>query len=133
MRITMFYRLRLGVHFIILIGVLSLLTLFSSVVLAQDPDCTGVERYPTIMAVVRLRNAGIIDSRPNDFTEIKTVRLASEKIGSDLYRQIHHITFVEKSGRTIEVITNNDVSTEECSMSAVNVYVINQVLKAPYP
>ena len=110
-----------------------LLFLSSSLVFAQDPDCTGADRYPTMMAVVRLRNAGITNSRPIDFAKIETIRLASERIGNDLYRQIHHITFIENSGNNIKVITNNDVSSEECSMSGVQVYVISQHLKDPYP
>lgn len=103
-----------------------ILLFFSSVVFAEDPDCTGVERYPTSMAFVHLKNAGITDNDKLDFTKTKTIRLASEKIGKDLYRQIHHITFVEKSGNTIEVITVNDVSIEECSMSGTDVFVVNR-------
>jgi hypothetical protein len=54
--------------------------------------------------------------------------LASEKIGKDLYRQIHYVVFTEKSGRTIEVITSNDASNVECSMSAVKVFVVSKRL-----
>lgn len=84
-----------------------------------------------MIAVVHLRNAGITDSRPIDLAEIKTIRLASEKIDLDLYRQIHYITFVEKSGETIEVISNSDVSSEECSVAGGDIYVISQHLKGP--
>lgn len=99
-----------------------------SLVLAKDPDCTGVDRWPTAMAFGELKDVGITDNDKLDFTKTKTIRLASEKIGKDLYRQIHHITFVEKSGNTIEVITSNEASSEECSMSDVDVFVISQHL-----
>jgi hypothetical protein len=96
--------------------------------LAKDPDCSGTERWPTKMAFVHLKNAGITDNEKLDFTKTKTVRLASERIGKDLFRQIHHVTFSEKTGNTIEVITVNNASSEECSMSGVDVFVISKHL-----
>lgn len=107
---------------------LLLLTLFSSSVIAAHPNCSGVERWATKMAFVHLKNAGITNNKKLDFTKTKTERLASEKIKNNLYRQIHHVTFTEKSGNVIEVITNNEASNEECSMSGVKVYVINKKL-----
>lgn len=80
------------------------------------------------MAFVHLKNAGITNNEKLDFTKTKTDRISSEKIGDDLYRQVHHIMFTEKSGNTIEVITVNDASSVECSMSGVEVFVINQHL-----
>ena len=76
------------------------------------------------MAFVHLKNAGITTNNKIDFNKTKTIRLASEKIGNDLYRQIHHVIFTEKSNNIIEVITNNEASSVECSMSSVKVYVI---------
>jgi hypothetical protein len=111
---------------LLLAFILSLMVL--SLALAKDPDCTGIERWPTAMAFGELKDVGITDNDKLDFTKTKTVRLASEKIGKDLYRQIHHITFVEKSGNTIEVITINDASNEECSMSGVDVFIISEHL-----
>lgn len=105
-----------------------LLVLFPSSAFTKDPDCTGVDRWPTSMAFAHLKNAGLTDNYRLDFTKTKTIRLASEKIGKDLYRQIHHITFTEKSGNTIEVITINDASNEECSMSDVEVFVVTKHL-----
>lgn len=86
------------------------------------------------MAFGHLKNAGITDNYKLDFTKTKVIRLASEKIGKDpyfgedLYRQVHHITFTEKTGKTIEVITINDASNVECSMSGVDVFVVSQRL-----
>lgn len=96
--------------------------------LAKSPDCAGIGRWTTQMALVHLKNAGITDNNALDFTKTKTERLASEKIGKDLYRQIHHISFTEKSGNVIEVITSNDASHTECSMSGVDVFVISRHL-----
>lgn len=105
-----------------------LLVLSSSLAFTEIPDCTGVDRWPTNMAFVHLKNAGLTDNNKLDFTKTKTIRLASEKIGKDIYRQIHYIIFTEKSGNTIEVITSNNTSNDECSMSGVDVFVVRQHL-----
>ena len=80
------------------------------------------------MAFVHLKNAGVTDNAKLDFSKIKVVRLASERIGKDLYRQLHLVRFVERTGNVIEVITANDASNKECSVSAVDVYVISRRL-----
>jgi hypothetical protein len=107
-----------------LLMVIILVILSSSFVFAKNPDCTGVDGWATSMAFGHLKNAGITDNYKVDFTKTKCIRLASEKIGKDLYRQIHLIRFTEKSGKTIEVITINDASSVECSMSGVDVFVV---------
>lgn len=96
----------------------------ASVVLAADPDCAGTDRWPTSRAFVHLKNAGVTTNDKVDFTKTTTERLASQQIGKDLYRQVHHVTFKEKSGSEIEVITISEASHEECSMSGVTVFVV---------
>lgn len=110
----------------LMIGIFLTLVHFSTV--AKAPDCAGTDRWPTTMAYVHLKNAGITDNGKIDFTKTKTVRVASEKIGKDLYRQIHHIFFTQKDGTLIEVITVNNASSVECSMSGVEVFVISKRL-----
>jgi hypothetical protein len=78
------------------------------------------------MALVHLKNAGLIDIPSVIEAQTRAVRLASEKIGKDLHRQVYDITFYTKDGKTIEVITNSRASSEECSMSAVDVYVVSK-------
>lgn len=102
--------------------------LLCNVAYASDPDCAGVQRWATAMAFVHLKNARVTDNDRVDFEKTRTVRLASEKIGRDLYRQIHYVVFTEKTGHKIEVITSNTASSEECSMSGVQVYVVSQRL-----
>lgn len=94
----------------------------------KHPDCTGSERWPASIAFVYLKNAGLTSNERLDFSKTKTVRLASEQIEENLYRQVHLITFTEKSGKTVEAITLNDASREECSMSEGAVYVVNMPL-----
>lgn len=77
-------------------------------------------------AFVHLRNKSITDSEKLDHSKTTTERLASEKIGKDLFRQVHLIKFIEKSGNVIDVITVSDASIEECSMSSVDVFVVKE-------
>jgi hypothetical protein len=107
---------------------LVLLAALPAVAVAGNPQCDGTDNWATNMAFVHLKNAGLIHNETTDFTKTKTVRIASEMIGKDLYRQVHDVTFTEKSGDLIEVITVNDASHQECSMSGVEVYVISQKL-----
>jgi len=97
-------------------------------VFAAGPDCTGKDRWPTSMAFAYLKNAGLTDNERLDFSKTKTIRLASEKIGKNLYRQVHHIIFKEKSGKKIEVITINEASNSECSMGGLEAFIVSSHL-----
>jgi hypothetical protein len=46
----------------------------------------------------------------------KATRLASEQVGRDLFLRVHRVVFTERSGRTVEAITLNTVSSDECSI-----------------
>ena len=78
------------------------------------------------MAYTTLKNAGLVSSDTTDFTKTKTVRLASEKIAKNLYRQVHLIKFTDTLGNSVEAITVNEVSNEECSMSHVEVFAVKE-------
>ena len=94
---------------------------------AKDPDCSG--SWPTTMTFVHLKNFGITDDQKIDSSKTKTVRLASEKIGKDLYHQVYDVTFTEWSGKIIEAIAVHDASQAEYSMSGVEVFVISKHIK----
>ena len=94
----------------------------AAVAVAKSPDCAS---WPTNMALVHLKNAGLIDIPSVIEAQTRAVRLASEKVGKDLHQQVYDITFHTSDGKTIEVITNSRASSEECSMSAVDVYVVS--------
>ena len=101
---------------------------YSPAVFANDPDCTGIDRWPTASTFMKLKAAGLIKSSEVDHQRTKTVRLASEKISQNRYRQVHEITFFEKTGRRVDVIANSVVSSDECSESDVEVFVISKRL-----
>jgi hypothetical protein len=94
--------------------------------LSSGPDCSG--GWPTNMTFALLKNAGITDNGKIDFSKTKTVRLASETIGRDLWHQVYDVTYTEDSGRTIEAIAVHDASREECSMTGVDLFVVSQHL-----
>jgi hypothetical protein len=90
------------------------------------PDCSG--SWPTIMAFVHMKNAGLADNASIDSSKTTTVRLASEKKGKGLWHQVYYVTFTKKSGEVLEAIAVHDASLEECSMSGVEVFVVSKHL-----
>lgn len=102
-----------------------LLVLVTGSSVAKTPACSGPNNWAAAMAHGYLKNANLLNNESIDFSKTKVVLLASEKISKDLYRQIHLVTFVEKSGRQIEAITSNEASSQECSMSPVQVFVVS--------
>ncbi|MCX6873649.1 MAG: hypothetical protein NTW21_07555 [Verrucomicrobia bacterium] len=92
---------------------------------ADTPEYTGPDDWPAMMAHVELQNAGLINNDDVVSSPPKVIRIASEKIGEDLYRQVHLITFKRKSGQILKVMTVNNVSSVESSKSAVDVYIIS--------
>ena len=108
-----------------------LLVNFSSLALSQakkthGPDCGG--GWPTNMAFAQLKNGGLIDNERIDFSKTKTVRIASEDVGKDLWHQVYHVTFTKKAGDVVDTIVVHDASSEECSMSGVEVFVVSKHL-----
>jgi len=93
---------------------------------AKTPDCSG--GWPTNMAFVHMKNAGLANNEQIDFKLSKTVRLTSERIGKDLFRQVYLITFIRKEGPPLQALTISDASSEECSMGNVRVFVVSQEL-----
>lgn len=108
--------------------VFALLLVAPALGLVKAPDCAS---WPTNMALVHLKNAGVTDPTKVDESKTKAILLASEKVGKDLYRQIYEITFQERAGGTIQVVTNSEASSEECSMSGVDVYVVARKIGGP--
>ena len=108
-----------------LLVVLGALMLTSGAALAKSPDCTSPEAWPAAMAFTYLKNAEVVTNEGLDLKKTTVTRLASEKVGKDLYRQVHLVRFFRLSGETVKVITMNDASNEECSMSKVDAYLVS--------
>lgn len=92
------------------------------------PDCSSTDAWPTNMAFVHLKNAGLVNNESIDFEKTITKGIVSERLTENLFKQVHLVIFTEKSGGELKVITVNTVSFDECSESSVEVFVIQKVL-----
>jgi hypothetical protein len=107
-----------------------LLSTGSALAAAKAPDCSGPEHWPGSMAFVEMKNAGFVTNDQLNFKNTKSEKLAYEKVGKDLYRQVHLVTFQRKDGTSIEAVTLSDASSEECSIGNVQVFVVSKKLGA---
>lgn len=96
---------------------------FFALAKSNTPDCHS---WPMNMAEGWMKNSGIVDIINLNESKTKYELLASEGKGRDLYTQVYHFTFYDKSDHTYEVITTSDSSNEECSMGGVNSYLISK-------
>jgi hypothetical protein len=95
---------------------------------AKDPDCGGPNGWPAAMVFVAMKNANIVTNDQIDFSRTRVTRMASEKIGPDLWRQVHLVRYFRTDGSTLEAMAVSDSSREECSMGDVKTFVISAKL-----
>jgi hypothetical protein len=95
--------------------------------LAKLPIGLPCPDWPTSVAEVAMKNAKMVDIADLDESKTQAKPVAIQQIGKDLYRQVYDITFHSKSGKTIHVVTINDASSKECSMSDVKVYQVSEI------
>jgi hypothetical protein len=108
-----------------------LLTLFvPEIGYTAGPKCDSPDNFAAMSAFGKLKNAGLVDNALVDFKKTRVTQLASERIGKDLYRQVHRVVFTFFSGKAVEVITVNDATNEECSGSGVEIFVIGSHIAA---
>jgi hypothetical protein len=91
-------------------------------------DCAQPERYAPSMVQAGLKNEGLLESEDIDFTKTRVTLLAQEKLKKDLYKQIQKVVFVKKNGSELEAIAENEVSSEECSVGKLKIYLIQKEL-----
>ena len=101
-----------------------LLLVFCSSAWAQDkhPPCDGPENWAAAMAGVYLKNKGLTQTA-GGFDSVLVNRLASEPLGKDLFNQVHTV-LIQQGEKTFTLITVNTASFEECSVSEVDVYLV---------
>ncbi|PLX44185.1 MAG: hypothetical protein C0609_06265 [Deltaproteobacteria bacterium] len=105
-----------------------LVFLCTNMAVADDPDCQGPDRWPAKVSFGELKDAGLLDNHTTDFSKTTSVRLVSEQIGPDLYRQVHLVKYHKKNGEVIEALAISDASSEECSMKWVELFLIKERL-----
>ena len=106
----------------------AILITLSTTTIAREPNCARPDGWPAGMAFTHLKNTGMISNDSLDTSKTKVSKLASEKVGKDLYHQVHLVRFVKTSGEDVFAITVNEASSQECSMSNVDVYLISKRL-----
>ncbi|PIT59933.1 hypothetical protein [Snodgrassella alvi] len=104
---------------------------FSIIVLALLPLLSfakglGCYSWPMNMTKAWMQNAGIVEIENLNESKTKITLLASEKKGKDLYTEIYHFIFFDKQGNSYQVITKNEASREECSISDVDSYLVSK-------
>ena len=100
----------------------------STPVFAKDPDCGGPNNWPAAMVFVAMKNAKIVTNDQIDFSRTRVTRIASEKIGPDLWRQVHLVQYFRRDGSALEAIAVSDSSQKECSMGDVKTFLISAKL-----
>jgi aconitase B len=86
-------------------------------------DCHA---WPMNMAQAWLKNAHVVDITQLDHKKTEIKLLAEEKKSKTLVTQVYHFIFYGRAGGRYEVITQNDASDIECSISGVNTWLIAQ-------
>ena len=104
-----------------------ILLLISHVSFASEhPECDSPNNWAAMIAFSHLKNEGLINNTDIDLDKTLVKRIASEEIRKDLYRQVHEVNFHKKIGTQIKVITVNNASQEECSMSSVEIFLVSK-------
>ena len=88
----------------------------------EDSSNADCHRWPMVMA-----ESWIKDTKKVELKLDKTIgeRIASQKIKKGLFNNIFIFNFVDDKDQEYKVITKNLASTEECSISGVEVYMIS--------
>lgn len=78
------------------------------------------------MALMGMKNAGIVDPDKINEDRTKVVLLVYQALLNGIFKEIYDITYFSNDGKHIfEVITSNESSYEECSMSDVTTFLIS--------
>ncbi len=75
---------------------------------------------------VWLKNQKEVDISQLDESKTKVHLLAAEKKKQGVWTEVYHFVFYDKAGKSYEIITKNDASTDECSLTGVSVYQVSK-------
>jgi len=73
-----------------------------------------------------MKDAGIVTNDQLDFKKNHVEKISLRKIGKDLYRQVHLVTFERKNHKLVQAVVMNDASSDECAMGNTQIFVISQ-------
>src|SRR5260370_41976956 len=103
-----------------------MLCTFPAYAAAEIPDCSGPDHWPANEAFVYMKNAGIVTNDQVDFKKTTSKKLSYEKIGKDLYRQVHLVTFERKDRKLVQAVVINDASSGESAMGKTQIFFFLQ-------
>lgn len=92
---------------------------------AQAEDLTPCSSWPETMTSSELQTTGQITREEDENPHVTHKLLAFQKIGPDLARQVYLLTFTRPNHQIIRVITQNNVTSDECSASGVRKFVVD--------
>lgn len=88
---------------------------------------TGCASWPLIQSEIEVAG-GATPITVIDESKVEYRLIFIEKTGKNLWRQMYYIKHYFRDGYTVSVITENDISREECSMSPVIISIIKKEL-----
>ena len=88
---------------------------------------TGCVSWPLMQSEIEVAG-GATPITVIDEDKIEYHLIFIEKTGRNLWRQMYYIKYYFRDGHAVSVITENDISREECSMSPVIVSIIKREL-----
>jgi hypothetical protein len=92
----------------------------------KGPDLRG--KWPTIMTLYVLQDAGLLDSKLIDPSRTETTLLGSETVGKNLWNQFYFVSFRMRNGSTVQAIARVNASPIKDMRSGPVVYVISKIL-----
>lgn len=106
--------------------VVSLFLIFMSIPsFAKEPFCKS---WPANISYSVMKNHRLINWENVNHEKTIVAKLASEKLKEGIYKQVYLVTFFDFSGKEFEAIAIHEASSEECSWSGVDVYVLSNKL-----
>ena len=110
------------------ISILLIILLSIGLAHASHPDCANSKGWARSLGYYYFKKAKLL--RPGDFDHkrLHVIRLASEQVDDDLFRQVHYFSYEKLNGENISLVLTNAASSSECPLGSVNAYVVSQVL-----
>jgi hypothetical protein len=94
----------------------------------NGPDCSGPEHYPASVAFGAMKNERLLTNYNVLWKQVRSRTIASQQIGKNLWRQVFKVTYPLTTGRSVQAVVVEEVSTDECSMSEPQIYLISKAL-----
>ena len=99
----------------------------STTCIAKPPDCTGMDDLPAVIGLAQLKTWGTVTTDTIVWKDATSIRVASEQVGADAWRQVHRVKWPLKNGRLVEMVIVSEASARDCSTGNVDILVVTKV------